>query len=166
MKGPGKLMNMIMGLPANPHAGECVGPESIWEVIEQLRPMRIGHGVRSIEEPKLVTYLAQRALPLEVCLTSNIKLGVYSSYAQHPVKRLINAGCKVSLNSDDPVLFQTTLVEEYLHAVRDCGLDLAVVRKSILDSIESSYLFHAEKSAMRKAFQKEFDMLDKKMMMS
>ena len=97
-------------------------------------------------------YLVRHALPLEVCLTSNIKLGVYASYAEHPVKRLVDAGCRVTLNSDDPVLFQTTLSEEYLHAIRDCGLNLAFVKQSVVDSLKSSYLNEDEKSAMLKEF--------------
>ncbi|MEQ1775857.1 MAG: adenosine deaminase [Burkholderiales bacterium] len=141
-----------VGLPANPHAGEGMGPSSVWETIEHLRPSRLGHGVRSIEDPALVDYLVRHALPLEVCLTSNIKLGVYASYAEHPVKRLVDAGCRVTLNSDDPVLFQTTLSEEYLHAIRDCGLSLAFVKQSVVDSLKSSYLNEDEKSAMLKEF--------------
>ena len=149
-----------LGLPANPHAGEGVGPESVRETIEELRPSRIGHGIRSVEDRALVEHLAQTALPLEVCLTSNVKLGIYTSHAEHPVKHLIEAGCTVILNSDDPVLFQTTLGDEYLHAIRDCGLGLSDIRNSILDAIRSSYLTDSEKAAMAETFGKEFGRLD------
>jgi aminodeoxyfutalosine deaminase len=145
------------GLPANPHAGEGVGPASVWETIEQLKPSRIGHGVRSIEDSTLVDHLVRHATPLELCLTSNIKLGVYASYAEHPVKRLADAGCRISINTDDPALFQTTLSEEYLHAIRDCGLDLAFVKRSILDGLRASYLGADEKSAMLAALEGEFE---------
>lgn len=148
------------GLPANPHAGEGMGPESIWETIRHLRPSRIGHGVRAFEDQALVAYLARHAVPLEVCLTSNVKLGIFPSYAEHPVKRLIDAGCTVSLNSDDPVLFQTTLTEEYVHAIRNCGLDVRDVKKSIIDSLRSSYLSDEEKLSLQTEFQHEFGKLD------
>lgn len=149
------------GLAANPHAGEGMGPESIWETIQHLRPSRLGHGVRAIEDQALVEYIARHAMPLEVCLTSNVKLGIFPSYGEHPVKRLIDAGCTVSLNTDDPVLFQTTLAGEYVHAIRDCGLDIQDVKKSILDSLRSSYLSAEQKLSMQTGFQQEFDRLDK-----
>ena len=148
-----------LGLPANPHAGEGMGPESVRETIDQLHPSRLGHGVRSIEDNELVAYLAEKALPLEICVTSNICLGVHGSYAEHPVKRLVDAGCVVSLNSDDPVLFQTTLTDEYLHAVCDCGLDLSAIRKAVLDALRSSYLANAEKLTMLAEFEEQFELL-------
>ena len=137
------------GLPANPHAGEGAGPQSVWQTLEALSPSRIGHGVRSIEDPALVEHLAQMGLHLEVCPTSNVALGVYRSFAAHPLKRLLAAGCKVSINSDDPVLFRTTLTQEYLRAVRHCGLDLADIRQSILAALQASYLTEPERSALR-----------------
>ena len=149
------------GLPANPHAGEGMGPESVWETIQHLRPSRLGHGVRAIEDAGLVEYLARNAIPLEVCLTSNVKLGIYPSYADHPVKRLIDAGCIVSLNTDDPALFQTTLTDEYVHAVRDCRLDIRDIQKTILDSLRSSYISDDRKSSMQTEFELEFSRLDK-----
>lgn len=148
------------GLPANPHAGEGMGSESIWETIRHLRPSRLGHGVRAIEDSGLVEYLARNAIALEICLTSNVKLGIYPSYTEHPVKRLIDAGCIVSLNTDDPVLFQTTLTEEYSHAIRNCGLDLLDIRKTILDSLRSSYLTDGEKLVLQNELLQEFNRLD------
>jgi aminodeoxyfutalosine deaminase len=147
------------GLPANPHAGEGMGPESIWETIEHLQPRRLGHGVRAVEDPALLAHLARQSLALEVCLTSNVKLGIYPSYAEHPIKRLMDAGCTVSLNSDDPVLFQTSLTQEYVHAIRHCGLSMQDVQKTILDAARSSYLGEDEKSAMLEVFQQEFAQL-------
>lgn len=150
-----------LGLPANPHAGEGAGPESIWQTIEHLRPSRIGHGVRAIEDEHLVSYLAREAMPLEVCLTSNVKLGVYPSYAEHPVKRLVDAGCTISLNSDDPVFFQTTLTNEYVHAVLDCGLAIQDIKNTIINSVRSSYRSAEEKQFMQNEFEHEFAKLDR-----
>jgi aminodeoxyfutalosine deaminase len=148
------------GLPANPHAGEGAGPDSIWQTLQALDPRRIGHGVSAIEDPVLVEHLARRAVPLEVCLTSNVQLGVFASYADHPVRRLVEAGCTVSLNTDDPVLFGTTLGREYLHAMRDCGLDLAFVRQQVLDALQSSYLDDADKQRLTAACRQRFKQFD------
>jgi aminodeoxyfutalosine deaminase len=147
------------GLPANPHAGENAGPASVWETIEQLSPSRLGHGVRSVEDEQLVAYLAEQAIPLEICLTSNIKLGVYASYPEHPVKKLIDAGCVVVLNSDDPALFQTTLTREYMHAIQECGLEILDIKKCILDALFSSYLAESDKLRMLEQFKGEFKKL-------
>ncbi len=148
------------GLPANPHAGEGAGPDSMWETIEQLQPVRIGHGVRSIEDPSLVDYLATHKIPLEVNITSNIRLGVFPSYASHPVKDLIRAGCTVVLNTDDPVLFGTTLSDEYMHGIVQCGLDLNDIRQSILAGVQSSYLPDEQKLALLRTFDTELKRLD------
>ena len=150
------------GLPANPHAGEGMGPESVWETIQYLQPTRIGHGVRAAESDALVKYLADHEIPLEVCLTSNIKLGIFPSYAEHPLKKLFDAGCKVTINSDDPVLFKTTLTEEYVHAVSDCDLSIRDVQTTILESIRASYLPEAEKVSMQATFISEFSELDRR----
>jgi adenosine deaminase len=146
-----------LGLPANPHAGEGMGSASIWETIASLRPKRLGHGVRASEDANLVAFLAHEALPLEICLTSNVKLGVVPSYVAHPVKRLIDAGCVVTLNTDDPVLFATSLTDEYVHAVERCGLTLADIRCAILNAVRCSYLSDAEKTSMVAAFQARFE---------
>jgi adenosine deaminase len=146
-------------LPANPHAGEGDGPASIWATIKSLRPARIGHGVRAIEDSELVNYLAREGIPLEVSLTSNIVLGTFQNYETHPIKRLIEAGCVVTLNTDDPVLFRTSLSNEYVKAIKHCGLELQDIRRAILSALRVSYLGNEEKVKMIAAFQAEFDRL-------
>jgi adenosine deaminase len=101
------------GLGCTVHAGEVCGPESVWAALKALPVTRIGHGVRSIEDPGLVEELARRGTVLEVCPGSNIALGLYPDRAHHPLRRLIDAGVRVTLNSDDPPFFHTTLGEEY-----------------------------------------------------
>jgi adenosine deaminase len=147
------------GLHSNPHAGETVGPESVWGALRALKAERLGHGVRSIEDPELVTYLAQQQIPIEVNPTSNLCLGVYSSYADHPLRRLLEAGVCVTINSDDPALFNTTLVDEYLHAVQDCGLSLKQVEQATLNAVHASYLPAPEKKAMMESFRQDFERL-------
>jgi adenosine deaminase len=144
------------GLPANPHAGESDGPASVWSTLESLQPTRIGHGVRSIEDPKLVAHLAATRIPLDINLTSNVRLGVVPSYEAHPAKRLLDAGCVVTLNSDDPVLFRTTMTDEYRHAIERCGFTLRDVVEASRTALRCSYLGEAEKSAMLVAFEAEF----------
>ncbi|HUO86623.1 MAG TPA: adenosine deaminase, partial [Thermoanaerobaculia bacterium] len=101
------------GLHRVAHAGEHAGPESIRSVLEVCRAERIGHGVRAVEDPQLVAELARRAIPCEVCPTSNLRLGVFPTYAEHSFDRLYRAGVPVTVNSDDPPFFDTTLTGEY-----------------------------------------------------
>lgn len=101
------------GLLSVPHAGETQGPASVWGAIDQLMADRIGHGVRAIEDQELITYLVEYQIPLEVNPSSNIHLHVYESFEQHPIKLLDQAGVKVTVNSDDPPLFDTSLLKEY-----------------------------------------------------
>lgn len=103
------------GLRLTVHAGEAVGPESVWGAIRGLGVERVGHGVRAIEDPKLVEYLAEKQIPLEVCPTSNLRTGVYGSYGEHPVRRLYEAGVPISISTDDPTFFNTSLAEEFEH---------------------------------------------------
>jgi len=104
------------GLRLTVHAGEALGPESVWDAIRLLGVERLGHGVRAIEDPALVEYLAEHRIPLEVCPTSNLRTGIYPSYEAHPLKALHDAGVPVTINSDDPTFFDTTLAQEYVHA--------------------------------------------------
>jgi adenosine deaminase len=126
------------GLHRVAHAGEHAGADSVREAIEHCAPERIGHGVRAVEDPALVAELAARGLPLEVCPTSNLRLGVYPSLAAHPFDRLRRAGVAVTVNSDDPPLFGTTLEDEYLRLAATFGYgpaDLAALaRASFRDS--------------------------------
>jgi adenosine deaminase len=147
------------GLRSNPHAGETVGPESVWGAIRALRAERLGHGVRSIEDPALMDYLVERQIPLEVNPTSNLCLGVYPSYSQHPLRRLVEAGALVTVNSDDPALFNTTLNDEYIHAVQDCGLSVAQLERVALNAVRASYLPVGGKAAMSESFDQEYTRL-------
>ena len=101
------------GLRSVPHAGEWAGPENVWQTLEHLLPDRIGHGVRSIEDPRLVDRLANDGVPLEVAPISNVATGVYGSLEEHPFVRLRDAGVTVTLNSDDPSMFGAWLTDVY-----------------------------------------------------
>lgn len=101
------------GLGITVHAGEFGGPQSVRDALDHIRPARIGHGVRAIEDPDLVQRIVDEGVVLEVCPASNIELKVYPSFAEHPFVKLRAAGCKVTLNSDDPPYFWTSLKREY-----------------------------------------------------
>lgn len=100
------------GVPATVHAGETRGPESVEEALEVCRPARIGHGVRAVESPGLLARLRESGTVLEVCPTSNVRLGVAASLADHPMPRLLGAGIEVVVGSDDPPMFGTTITQE------------------------------------------------------
>jgi adenosine deaminase len=110
------------GLGCSVHAGEWAGPESVREALG-LPVSRIGHGVRSIEDPALVEELAERGTVLEVCPTSNVVLGIYPTYQEHPLPRLIEAGARVTLGSDDPPYFGASIGGEYALCRDQLGLD-------------------------------------------
>ncbi|GAB4394422.1 MAG: adenosine deaminase [Kiloniellaceae bacterium] len=149
------------GLPANPHAGEGAGPRSVWLALRELGALRIGHGVRAIEDAELLRHLAERQVTLEVCPSSNVLLQIFPSYADHPLKRLLAAGCRVTINSDDPALFGSDLCGEYAHAVADCGITLQQVKDSILTAVDSSHLPAAEKQGLRQDFEAEMARLER-----
>jgi adenosine deaminase len=119
------------GLQCTVHAGEVVGPESVIQALDTLPVSRIGHGVRAADDPELMARLAREDIVLEVCPGSNLALGVYDSPRQHPLNKLRNAGIKVTLGSDDPPFFGTTIGKEYERAKHDFGLsDLELVEIS------------------------------------
>ena len=117
------------------HAGEVMGPESVWAAITNLPVTRIGHGVRSADDARLMEELARRGIVLEVCPGSNIALGLYPDRASHPLHRLIAAGVRVTLNSDDPPFFHTTLGMEYDRS----GLGERELRGIARTAIEASF---------------------------
>ena len=127
------------GLGAVPHAGETVGPESVWGAIETLAADRIGHGVRAIEDPALVSHLARTGIPLEVSMTSNVLLGVVPSLEAHPIRRLLEAGVRVSINTDDPAYFGTDLTTELQLAHDVHGLSIEQLGDLQAGAIDASF---------------------------
>jgi aminodeoxyfutalosine deaminase len=147
------------GLPRVPHAGEMAGPESVWAALNLLHADRIGHGVRCIEDPTLVASLRQIQKPLEVCPTSNIRLGVYPDYDSHPLRRLWDAGLLITVNSDDPPMFQCDLASEYVLLVERFGFDENELERLTLNALNVSTLPDEEKASLESEFLKEFTRL-------
>jgi aminodeoxyfutalosine deaminase len=117
-RGPAALFENVFafarskGLRLTAHAGETCGPNSIWDAL-RIGAERIGHGIRAIEDPALLRHLRDHAIPLEVCITSNLATGVVKRLEDHPVRRLFDAGVPITLNTDDPGIFATTLAREF-----------------------------------------------------
>jgi aminodeoxyfutalosine deaminase len=127
------------GLRLTAHAGETAGPESVWGALN-LRSERIGHGLTAWHDPELVEELSGRQIPVEICMTSNLRTGVCSAISEHPVRRYFDQGIMVTLNSDDPAMFDTTLAGEYQLAQDAFGFTDEHLRELARNSFEASFL--------------------------
>jgi aminodeoxyfutalosine deaminase len=128
------------GLHSVPHAGEMTGPESIWEALDGLGAERIGHGISCLTDPELVARLREERVPLEVCPTSNICTRQVPDLAAHPLPRLLDEGLIVTLNSDDPPMFGTTLTDEYRAVARTFGYGPAELADLARNAVRASFL--------------------------
>jgi adenosine deaminase len=133
------------GLRRTAHAGEAAGPDSVWGALRELDVERIGHGVRSIEDPALLDYLVEHQIPLEVCPTSNLRTGVAARWDSHPVHTLLAAGANVTISTDDPTYFQCDLAGEFrrLSPTTDRSMEqltVAAVHASWLPDIDQAAL--------------------------
>jgi adenosine deaminase len=133
------------------HAGESSGPEGVRDAIELLGADRIDHGVRAIEDPEVVALLVDRQIPLGICPTSNLKLGVYAAIEDHPIDRLRRAGVAVSINTDDPVLLGASLVGEYALCTVAFGWSEHELRELARHSIDASFASAAVKGRLVQA---------------
>ncbi|MBZ0114199.1 MAG: adenosine deaminase [Thermoanaerobaculia bacterium] len=147
------------GLHGVAHAGEHDGPASIRSALDDLGAERIGHGVRAVEDPKLVEELLHSKIPLEVCPTSNVCLDVFEDLASHSFDELYRAGIALSVNSDDPPLFATTLSEEYSKLSETFGYSPAQLARLSLDTVEQSFMSDEEKGRCRGEFRAEIQRL-------
>jgi aminodeoxyfutalosine deaminase len=136
------------GLHSVPHAGESTGPETIWDALDHLGAERIGHGIAAVADPELLARLAREGIPLEVCPTSNIRTRSVPSLAEHPLPALVGAGVPVSINSDDPPMFGTTLNQEYAVAAELLELDRGAVAAFAADAVRMSFLPSTEQNAI------------------
>jgi aminodeoxyfutalosine deaminase len=127
------------GLRSVPHAGETTGPQTIWDALNDLGAERIGHGTSATADPRLLEHLVEAQIPLEVCPTSNIATGAVNVLADHPIIAMHQAGATVTVNSDDPPMFNTTLNREYEVAADLLGLDRAGVARLAAAAVRASF---------------------------
>jgi aminodeoxyfutalosine deaminase len=128
------------GLRSAPHAGEHDGPSSVWGAVQALGAERLGHGIRAAEDPTLIVHLARERIPLDVCPLSNVRLGVTESLERHPLPRLLADGVVMTVNSDDPALFNTSLSDDYAALVDPMGLSLEQIDELLLNGFRSAFL--------------------------
>ncbi|WP_337268147.1 adenosine deaminase [Oryzifoliimicrobium ureilyticus] len=128
------------GLGLTIHAGEVCGPFSVADALDLVSPTRIGHGVRAIDDPTLVARLAEVGTVLEVCPGSNIALGVYNDFKSHPLRKLKEAGVKVTISSDDPPFFRTSLAREYEIAAQEFGFSEEEIGDFTRTGIEAAFV--------------------------
>lgn len=136
------------GLGLTIHAGELCGAFSVADALDLVKPSRIGHGVRAIEDADLVKRLADLGTVLEVCPGSNIALKVFPDYASHPLRRFVEAGVRVTLNSDDPPFFHTSLAAEYATASKVMGFSDAEINAMTRTAIEAAFVDEPTRQAL------------------
>jgi adenosine deaminase len=137
-----------LGLRTTAHAGEACGPESVWSAIRELEVDRIGHAARAAEDPALVDYIAQRRIPLEICPISNLRTGIVPSISVHPVRTYFDRGIPLSINTDDPKLFNCSLADEYLALHRSLGFTIREIHSLIEQAVECSWLPDERKTGL------------------
>jgi len=136
------------GLHSVPHAGETTGPQTVWDALHALGAERIGHGTSSVQDPALVDYLVEHQIPLEVCPTSNIATRAVDVLENHPLRQMYDAGVNVTINSDDPPMFGTTLNREYEIAADLLGLDERGIAELAKKAVAATFLPDADKAAL------------------
>jgi adenosine deaminase len=145
------------GLHSAPHAGETAGPDSVWGALRALGAERIGHGVRSVEDPELLEYLVERRVGLEVCPTSNVQLGVYPSLDAHPLTELVRAGALVTINTDTPAIFGIRLTDELGLLETQFGLSLEAIESALLNAFSVSFLPYDQRAMLVASVKRELE---------
>jgi len=139
------------GLRLTAHAGESTGSESVWAALN-IGAERLGHVLSAISDPELIEVLAQRQIPVEICISSNLRTGCLPRIEQHPVRQLFDAGLLVTLNTDDPAMFHTSLAREYELAQDVFGFTDEHIRELARNSLEASFLPAEKKIVLLRKF--------------
>ncbi|MHA1962942.1 MAG: adenosine deaminase [Candidatus Thorarchaeota archaeon] len=145
-----------MGLHLVAHAGEAAGPQSIWDAIEFLSVERIGHGVTARDDPKLLVFLKEKQIGIEMAPISNVRTGVVKSIQDHPIREFYDKGLLVTVNSDDPSLFHTDLNNEYLQIHEHLGFSIQELFQLSMNGIETSFINDSQKIELRESFASEY----------
>ena len=144
------------GLGTTVHAGELQGPDTVRVAVEQLGATRIGHGIRSVEDPSVIDLLLEREVTLEVSVTSNVYTRATPSLELHPLPRLVEAGVRVTINSDDPAIFDTTLTGEYELVQSTFGLTVADFRRMNLHAVDAAFVDEARRQSVRRMIEQGY----------
>ena len=136
------------GLHSVPHAGETTGPQTVWDALRDLGAERIGHGTSSVQDPHLLAHLAEHRIPLEVCPTSNIATRAVDVLENHPIREMYDAGVLVTVNSDDPPMFGTSLNHEYEIAADLLDLDERGIARIAKNAVEASFMPEPDKARL------------------
>lgn len=145
------------GLGCTAHAGEYGTPEDIWQCVQGLGVSRIGHGIRAIHDRRLVEYLAEHQIHLEICPSSNVRLQRVEFHSSHPIRSLWSRQVPLSINTDDPGLFGIDLVEEYLTVMEHQQFSLRELQQALLNSIAAAFLPHARKALLAQEIQQQWE---------
>jgi adenosine deaminase len=148
-----------MGLHLVAHAGEAAGPQSIWDAIDFLKVERIGHGVAAREDPKLVTYLKEKQIGIEMNPISNVRTGVVNSIKDHPIREFFDKGLLVTVSSDDPSLFHTDLNNELIQIHEHLGFTLPELFKLSMNGIETAFIDESMKKELSDSFSAEYSQI-------
>lgn len=141
------------GLHTMAHAGEASGPQSVWGAIESLHVERIGHGIRAVDDVALLATLRERVITLDISPTSNVRTGAVPGMEQHPLRRLFDAEVPITLNTDDPTLFNTTLVHEYRVAAATFGFNADELATLVLNGARAAFLPAQERQLLTRQLQ-------------
>ncbi|MGQ9547351.1 MAG: adenosine deaminase [Roseiflexus sp.] len=144
-----------VGLQVMAHAGEVVGPASVWGAIDVLGVRRVGHGIRSIDDSELLATLRTRSIVLDVCPTSNVRTGAVPNLDMHPLRRLFDSGVPLTINTDDPVFFNTTLCNEYRLATQHFGFTADDLLRITLTGAHAAFLSEMDRMALARELEKE-----------
>jgi aminodeoxyfutalosine deaminase len=136
------------GLRSVPHAGETTGPETIWDALRDLGAERIGHGIAAAQDPRLLEHLGEHRIALEVCPTSNVRTRAVPAIEEHPLRALLDAGLLVTINSDDPPMFGTTLNREYAVAAELLGCGAEGLAALARNAVTASFLPAGDKARL------------------
>jgi adenosine deaminase len=147
------------GLCLMAHAGEVAGPSSVWGAVEKLGAQRIGHGIRSIEDPRLIDYLREQNVVLDISPSSNLYTGAVPSWEAHPLRRLYDSGVKVTINTDDPSFFQTSLIDEYRHVVEHFAFTADDLCTLVRNSVQATFLPPAERAVLAQRVEQQLSSL-------
>ena len=146
-----------MGLRLKVHAGELGGPDVVRDALEKLGATHLSHGVGAGKDPALLRELAASGIWFHVCPTSNILLGAAADYANHPIKRLAEAGCNLTFNSDDPILFGASVTDEYLRAAFDMGYSSDDIKRFATNGFAASLLPETERTHWMREVERVFE---------